>query len=60
MAEKRQRKSQEAEGENSAPILAKKAFTIHHNEHHIEIKEGDDVSGVPAMFVDNLKTEGVI
>ena len=60
MTEKRQRKSQDLDSDTAAPVRALKAFVIHHNEHHIEIKEGDDVSGVPAMFIKNLKTEGVI
>lgn len=41
-------------------MLAKRDFLIHQNEHHIEIKAGDDVSGVPEKFWPNLITEGVI
>lgn len=41
-------------------MLAKKDFVIHHNDYHREIKIGEDVSDVPTMFHQNLKTEGVI
>lgn len=46
--------------EKKGSMIAKKDFIIHFNEHHIEIKKGDDVSGVPEMFHQNLKTEEVI
>lgn len=47
--------------ESSRPaMIAKKDFVIHFNEIHIEIKAGDDVSHVPEMFLENLKTEQVI
>ena len=41
-------------------MFAKKDFVIHHNKFHLEIKEGDDLSSVPQMFIENLKTENVI
>lgn len=41
-------------------LIAKRDFVIHQNEHHIEIKAGDDLSNVPKMFLENLKTENVI
>lgn len=41
-------------------MIAKKGFEIHHNEFHRVIKEGDDLSDVPAIYHANLKTEGVI
>jgi hypothetical protein len=41
-------------------MIAKKDFVIHQNEHHYEIKKGDDVSDIPKQFHANLKTEEVI
>lgn len=41
-------------------LIAKKDFSIHHNEYHREIKKGDDLSDVPELYLDNLRTEGVI
>ncbi len=38
---------------------AKKDFVIHHNDFHLEIKEGESVD-IPEKYVVNLKTEGVI
>lgn len=40
--------------------IAKKAFEIHQNDFHLKIKVGDDLSGVPAIYLPNLKTEGVL
>jgi hypothetical protein len=40
-------------------ITPKKDFRIVHNEHDIQLVEGVAVP-VPAMFLENLKTEGVI
>jgi hypothetical protein len=40
--------------------LAKKDFTIRHNNYLREIKKGDDVSDVPVIYLENLKTEGVL
>lgn len=40
--------------------LAKKDFVISHNGYERVIKKGDDLSDVPAMYLANLKTEGVI
>jgi len=33
---------------------------IHQNEYHFEIKAGDDLSHIPELFIENLKTENVI
>lgn len=41
-------------------MIAAKDFIIAHNEYFKEIKVGDDLSGVPQMFWENLKTEGVL
>lgn len=41
-------------------IKAKRDFVIHHNEFHFDIKRGDDLSKIPKMFHQNLKTEKVI
>lgn len=39
---------------------AKKDFIILHNDYRADIKEGDDLSDIPAMYFQNLKTENVI
>ncbi len=41
-------------------LKAKKAFEINHNDYHRDIQVGDDLSDVPVMYHQNLKTEGVI
>lgn len=41
-------------------LVAKKDFSIHHNDFHLEIKAGDDLSKVPSIYLENLKTENVI
>lgn len=40
-------------------IMPEKDFLIHHNQFHIEIKEGLPVS-IPRKFLQNMVTEGVI
>lgn len=42
--------------------IAKRDFILFCNEHHFEIKKGDDldVLGVPEFFNQNLKTEEVL
>ena len=59
-------KKVEKQAEESKPakatgqkLVAKKDFTIFHNSDHIVIKKGDVVK-VPAKYLPNLKTEGVI
>lgn len=41
-------------------MIAKRDFLIVQNDTRIEIKAGDDVSHVPEMYWQNLKTEQVI
>lgn len=41
-------------------ISAKKSFTICQNEFFREIKAGDDLSDIPEVYIENLKTEGVL
>ena len=41
-------------------LIAKKDFVINHNEYHRTIKVGDDLSDVPELYHQNLKTEGVL
>jgi len=41
-------------------MKAKKAFRIVQNEFVRDIKVGDDLSDVPAVYISNLRTEGVI
>ena len=41
-------------------LIAKKDFEIHHNDYHRTIKAGDDLSDVPEIYLQNLKTEEVI
>lgn len=46
--------------EHEQLLIAQKDFVIHQNEHHFEIKKGDDISHIPSQFLKNLKTEKVI
>lgn len=41
-------------------LRAKKAFEIIHNGYMRKIAVGDDLTDVPEIFHQNLKTEGVI
>ncbi len=41
-------------------LVALRDFVICWNEYYKEIKAGDDISDVPEMFYENLKTEKVI
>lgn len=41
-------------------LLANKTFKIVHNNYVREIKEGDDLSDIPEMYLENLRTEGII
>jgi len=55
--------SKKEQNENKAiKILAKKDFTICHNEVFIKIKKGDDIETlkIPEKFMQNLETENVI
>lgn len=47
-------------GHKSGPLIAKKDFKIVHNEYVREIKVGDDLSDVPNMYLENLRTEQVL
>lgn len=40
--------------------VALKDFIIFHNEFRADIKTGDDLSKIPELYRENLKTEGVI
>jgi len=42
--------------------IALKDFSLHQNDYHFEIKEGDDLDeiGVPELFDTNLTTEKVL
>ena len=40
--------------------IALKDFVVSQNDFYLEIKEGDDLSEVPEMYLQNLKTEKVI
>lgn len=44
----------------SKKLIAKKDFKIVHNDYVLDIKQGDDLSDVPEMYLANLKTEQVI
>lgn len=46
--------------EKKGQLIAKKEFEIMHNGYHRKIKVGEDISDVPAMYYENLKTEQVI
>jgi len=41
-------------------LIAKRDFVIKQNEFYLEIKTGDDLSEVPKLYLENLKTEQVI
>jgi hypothetical protein len=41
-------------------LTAKKDFVISQNEFHRVIKAGDDISDLPAHYLPNMKTEGVL
>lgn len=57
-----QQNSDEVEIESSlpGPLIAKKDFSISHNEYVRHIKLGDDISDVPEQYHQNLRTEGVL
>ena len=44
----------------SKKLKAKKDFLIVQNDERYDIKEGEDISDIPAKFHANLKTENVI
>ena len=50
----------EEKKKKSKKLVAKKDFVIHHNDFHLDIKEGDELKDLPEKFVENLKTEKVI
>lgn len=41
-------------------LIARCNFAIIHNGYHRDIRAGEDISDVPAMYHPNLVTEGVI
>ena len=41
-------------------LVAKKDFEIFHNGYHRKIAAGEDISDVPKLYHQNLKTEGVL
>lgn len=41
-------------------LAAKKDFVLLQNDVHIIIKAGDNLTGIPKRFMENLKAEGVI
>ncbi len=43
-----------------AELIAKKDFLIVCNKDRFDIKEGDDLSHIPELYIQNLKTEQVI
>lgn len=57
---RKSQKSEKKSEQKKSGLIALKDFKIVHNEHCIEIKEGDDLSRVPEMFLQNLRTEGVL
>lgn len=54
------KKAKEEEKSKSKGLVAKKNFVIAHNEYYRVIKAGDDVSDVPELYHENLRTEGVL
>ncbi len=49
-----------AKAKKTGGLIAKRAHVVHHNDHHFDIKEGDDVSHVPDFLLVSLRTEKVI
>ncbi len=41
-------------------LIAQKAFTIRQNDYLKVIAVGDDISDIPEIYLENLKTEGVL
>lgn len=61
MAKKESASEQKTKDRGEAPrLVAKKAFVISHNDYCREIKAGDDISDVPELYFENLRTEGVL
>jgi len=63
MAKKKYKEDQDtwSESDNDLQrLVAKKDWSIHQNDFHREIKQGDDVSDLEQKFLDCLKAEGVI
>lgn len=60
MEEQSEAKEETRRPRRSTTLKAKKDFVIHHNDYHRDIKEGDDLKDVPKLYIDNLKTEGVL
>lgn len=59
MDDKKDKKSKEVKQEKPR-LLARKAFVIRHNGYERVIFQGEDLSDVPEIYLDNLKTEKVI
>ena len=58
---KKEKDEKEAPRKGPKPALvAKRDFHIVCNEDDILIKTGDDLSGVPEKYLENLRTERVI
>jgi hypothetical protein len=62
MKEEKKKKTDERDTTKAekSRLTAKKNFSLHHNEYHNEIKLGDDLSDVPELYLENLRTEGVL
>jgi hypothetical protein len=60
MEDEKKEKKQKKQEQEKAPILARKAFVIRHNEYERVIFPGEDLSDVPEIYLENLKTENVI
>jgi hypothetical protein len=50
----------EAKPKPQSDRIAQRDFVICHNDYFRQIKEGEDLSDVPALYLENLKTEGVL
>jgi hypothetical protein len=56
----KEKESKRSASDEKAQLIAKKDFRISHNGFELSIKAGDDISNVPVVYHQNLKTEGVI
>ena len=48
------------EPKQESKLVALKDFVISHNDYFRKIVKGEDISDVPKIYIENLKTEGVI
>lgn len=62
MAKEKEKSTKQAPEEkpSKGALVAKKDFVLVHNDYARTIVAGDDLSDVPAIYHENLRTEGVL